>query len=447
VRYHAFASDYDGTLASEGSVAPETFAALERLRASGRKLILVTGRDLDDLRRVCPRLHAFDLVVAENGALLYHPQSGDELLLAEPPPQALIERLAARGVEPLTHGRVIVATRLPHRETAEEVVRELGLDLHVILNAGAVMLLPRGIDKRSGLATAVEELGLSLRNAVAVGDAENDHAMLAASECAVAVANAVPSLKDRADLVTRAACGRGVEELTERLLADDLRSLVVPGHALLLGERHDGTEVHVAAASRRLLFAGANRSAAVLVKELMARGYQCCVIDGPDRLEGMAGFGTSGRAPTIEEILGALSAPSGQVFASLAEVKDRPAFFAALVARLREMRDRLGRPHWIVVGRAHELPIPRGLRGVLLVTAHPSLLPKALLKTIHTAIAEDPEVLRPLVKDAHLREAQGEDEVVVWSGRRLEPLRLVSKKSQTRARREALAGEIALVQG
>jgi hypothetical protein len=161
----------------------------------------------------------------------------------------------------------------------------------------------------------------------------------------------------------------------------------------------------------------------------------------------MAGFGTSGKPPSIEETLAALSRPSAQVFVSLAAVPDRPAFFAALIAHLREMRERLGRPHWIVAGDAHELPIPRGLRGVLLVTPHPERLPKPLLKTIHTAIAEDPAALRSLSKDASLHEVQREGEVVVWSGRRLEPLRLVSKKPRTHGRRETLASEIARVQG
>jgi hydroxymethylpyrimidine pyrophosphatase-like HAD family hydrolase len=450
VRYHALASDYDGTLASEGVVAAETFAALGRLRASGRKLILVTGRDLVDLRRVCPCLDVFDRVVAENGALLYRPGSGEEMLLAEPPPPELVLRLAARGAVPLTYGRVIVATREPYGPMAEEVIAELGLKLEIVLNAGAVMILPRGVDKRSGLAAALDELKLSLRNTVAIGDAENDQAMLGSSECAVAVANALPALKDRADLVTRASEGRGVQELADRLLTDDLRSLVVPGHALLLGERHDGTGVHVATSERRLLFAGANRGAALLVEELMARGYQCCIVDRRDHfasVEGMAGFGTSGQPPSVEETLAALARPSAHAFVSLAAVSDRPAFFAALIARLREMRERLGRPHWIVVGDAHELPIPRGLRGVLLVTPHPERLPKPLLKTIHTAIAEDPAALRALSKEASLREAQAEGEVVVWSGRRLEPLRLVSKKPRAHNKREAKAGEIALVQG
>jgi HAD superfamily hydrolase (TIGR01484 family) len=237
VRYLALATDYDGTLASQGTVRPETIAALERLRASGRKLILVTGRDLDDLQRVCPRLSLFDRVVAENGALLYRPQSREEILLAEPPPPELAEKLRQRRVEPLSEGRVIVATREPHQIAALEVVRAMGLETQVIFNKGAVMLLPSGVNKHTGLVAALDELGLSLRNTVAIGDAENDHAMLAASECGVAVSNSLASLKERADLVTSKARGEGVEELIERLLADDLRSLVVPRHSLLPGER------------------------------------------------------------------------------------------------------------------------------------------------------------------------------------------------------------------
>src|SRR6202011_945651 len=117
---------------------------------------------------------------------------------------------------------VIVATREPHEVDAIEVVRELGLEQQVIFNKGAVMLLPSGVNKQTGLAAALEELGLSLRNTVSVGDAENDHAMLTASECGVAVANALDALKDRADLVTRGARGAGVEELIDRMIDDDL---------------------------------------------------------------------------------------------------------------------------------------------------------------------------------------------------------------------------------
>ncbi len=205
---------------------PQTWAALERLRASGRRAILATGRELGDLMPVCERLDLFDRVVAENGALIYRPQTKEELALAETPPAELAARLRSRGAAPVRAGRVIVATEEPHQLAAAEVIRELEMEWHVVFNKGAVMLLPAGVNKETGLRAALAELGLSMRNAVAVGDAENDHAMLAAAACGVAVANALEALKERADLVTRAACGEGVEELIARLLEDDLRSVV-----------------------------------------------------------------------------------------------------------------------------------------------------------------------------------------------------------------------------
>ncbi|RUR74844.1 HAD family hydrolase [Chlorogloeopsis fritschii PCC 9212] len=69
MRYLALATDYDGTLATDGRVNDETLAALKRLQASGRKLILVTGRQLDDLQRAFPQFDCFDCIVAENFAL------------------------------------------------------------------------------------------------------------------------------------------------------------------------------------------------------------------------------------------------------------------------------------------------------------------------------------------------------------------------------------------
>src|ERR1700722_2848136 len=73
MRYLAMASDYDGTLAHDGVVDDQTIRAIERLIHSGRKLILVTGRELPDLQSVFPRLDLCERVVAENGAVLYIP--------------------------------------------------------------------------------------------------------------------------------------------------------------------------------------------------------------------------------------------------------------------------------------------------------------------------------------------------------------------------------------
>ena len=99
-----------------------------------------------------------------------------------------------------------------------ETIRDLGLELQVIFNKGAVMVLPAGVNKASGLVAALDELGLSPHNVVGVGDAENDHAFLAACECAVAVANALPTIKERADHVTAGEDGDGVRELIDALI-------------------------------------------------------------------------------------------------------------------------------------------------------------------------------------------------------------------------------------
>src|SRR4051794_34280794 len=98
MRYLALATDYDGTLAHGGVVAAETWEAVRRLCDSGRKPLLVSGRDLEDLKNVCSPLDRFDCVVAENGAVLYRPATDEETILAPPPPKEFIQALRDRGV-------------------------------------------------------------------------------------------------------------------------------------------------------------------------------------------------------------------------------------------------------------------------------------------------------------------------------------------------------------
>lgn len=225
MRYLAVASDYDGTLATKGQVNEETLAALERLRESDRKFILVTGRHMDELVQVFPRVNLCDRVVAENGALLYHPRTGEEKLLGGPPSEEFVKALRDRGVEPLSVGRVIVATWQPHEKAVLEVIHDLRLERQVILNKDAVMVLPAGLNKAVGLAVALKELGVSAQNTVAVGDAENDYDLLKSCGCAIAVANALPMLKEAADFVTKGDRGLGVVELIDMLIASDLAEL------------------------------------------------------------------------------------------------------------------------------------------------------------------------------------------------------------------------------
>jgi hydroxymethylpyrimidine pyrophosphatase-like HAD family hydrolase len=223
VRFEVLATDYDGTLAHHGKVEEITVAALEGLRASGRRALMVTGREIGDLKLAFERLDLFEMVVAENGAVLYYPLTGRLKPLHKRVPDGFINALRQRGVEPLSVGEVIAATREPNEGKVLEAIKEFGLELEIIFNKGAVMVLPAGTNKATGLAAALKEAHVAHSKTVGIGDAENDHAFLEGCGCGVAVGNALPSLKETADFVTTASYGAGVVELIHQLIATDLK--------------------------------------------------------------------------------------------------------------------------------------------------------------------------------------------------------------------------------
>lgn len=296
MRYLVLASDYDGTLAHDGRVDDATVKAMERLQQSGRKLLLVTGRELDDLKQVFPQIELFELVVAENGGLLYNPRTKEERSLTEAPNPEFLARLKERGV-PFSVGRGVVATWEPHQTAVLETIKDLGLELQVSFNKGAVMVLPSGVNKRTGLEAALAELALSPHNVVGIGDGENDHVFLTACECGVAVANALPSLKERADIVTRQDHGAGVAEIVEELMKDDLQSFdsKLKRHSTELGRRVEDEQVVCIPPYRgSLLFAGPSGSgkssaATGVVERLAEQQYQFCLIDPEGDYENFMG--------------------------------------------------------------------------------------------------------------------------------------------------------------
>jgi HAD superfamily hydrolase (TIGR01484 family) len=415
MRYHVLACDYDGTIALNGTVDDGTLASLTRLRQSGRRLVLVTGRELDDLFRVFPHTEMFDRVVAENGALLYRPESREEVALGESPNTEFVKMLRERNISPLSVGRVIVATWEPNETAVLESIRNLGLELQVIFNKGAVMVLPSGINKATGLAAALAELGLSPHNAIGVGDAENDHAFLSLCECSVAVANALPLLKDRADLVTKLDHGAGVAELIDGLVATDLEELApkLRRHNILLGRTDGGRKVTVEPYGESILVTGTSGGGkSTLVTGLLERigeqGYQYCIIDPEgdyENFEGAVVMGDAQRSPGVDEVMDLLGKPDQNAVVNLLGVRleDRPSFFEGFLPRLQELRARTGRPHWIVVDEAHHLmptswnrvplTLPKEFHGMILITVHPDHVSPTVLSAVNTiiAIGESPD--------------------------------------------------------
>ncbi len=218
-KYLALATDYDGTIARHGNMTESTCGALQRWKASGHKLILVTGRELPDLQKVCSCTKLFDSIVVENGALLYWPATGEKRTLAPAPSEDFIKCLRARGVSPLSLGEAIVATQESYKGVVLEAIEELGLKLKIVLNKGALMVLPTNVDKATGLRAAANEMGLALSDIAGVGDAENDQVFLSKCGYSAAVGNALSFLKKQVHYVTKATHGAGVEELIDKLIA------------------------------------------------------------------------------------------------------------------------------------------------------------------------------------------------------------------------------------
>jgi hypothetical protein len=163
MRFSALATDYDGTLARHGVANEMELKALTRLRESGRKLLLVTGRRLDDLLSTFFHPEAFDLIVAENGALLYEPSTQREEILAEPLRPDFAEMLERKGVRPLERGRVIVATLElfgsaihGHRNDLSVPVNQLGR-VRIIKQVNRNRNALTQPDKRAGYRSVVSE--------------------------------------------------------------------------------------------------------------------------------------------------------------------------------------------------------------------------------------------------------------------------------------------------
>ena len=392
---HVFATDYDGTIAEGNRINEVTARALARVRATGRKVLLVTGRMLPDLQSVCPDLdEQFDAVVAENGALVYFPERREVRTLGDPPEPALIDALQRRGV-PFSLGSAIIATDAPFAEAALDAIKETGVERTLVFNKGALMLLPGGVTKGTGLTATLAALELSPRNMVGIGDAENDHAFLSICECAVAVADAVPALRERADYVTRGMASRGTVEFIEEHLLNDLADIMprLTRHQLPLGEAADGAPVPVAAHGTRLLIIGPSGSGkstltGVLAERLLEAGRSLMLIDPEgdyrtlDELPGVVVFGGKGEQalPTPEELDQLLRHPGTSLVLDLSAMglAEKVAYATKVLAVVATVRAGTGLPHWLIIDEAHHvLPaegspavdlVRRGAEGLVLIT-------------------------------------------------------------------------------
>jgi hydroxymethylpyrimidine pyrophosphatase-like HAD family hydrolase len=407
--FHVLACDFDGTIATDGRIAPETMASLRRARDAGRRVVLVTGRQYADLLEVCPEIDFFDLVVAENGAVLLDPRAKHVENLAERPPAPFLTALEHVGV-PFSTGRVIVSSVVPHEVAILDAIKTLGLEMHIIFNKESVMVLPAGVSKETGLEAALRRLGISRHNTVAVGDAENDHALLSHAGFSVAVANAVAALQDGADLVTHAPNGSGVRELVDGPLRDDLaayRPHLLEKCTIELGTADDDTPFVYPVLGPNLLITGASGSGkstltGVFVERLVQRDYVICLLDpeGDYRTlaehEGIVMLTSEAEPSHVEEAESLLRHRSTSLAIDLSRLdrEGRIRAAARYLHAVQRLRAETGAPHWVIIDEAHHIFPPGGSpaqemfdfawQGVCLVTHEPDrVAPEVLGVTRH----------------------------------------------------------------
>ena len=365
MRFRVLALDYDGTIAQSGKLDPETGAAIREVRERGISVVLVTGRILDDLRKVAGSLALFDAVIAENGAVLTFPKSGRTFPLVAPVPAALIEAVRMVGIE-ADVGQCVLEANAEEAERVLAVIRALDLPLVILFNRGRLMVLPQSVSKATGLGEALAALRLSRHNAIGIGDAENDHALLETCELGVAVPWATPGLKRAADVVL-AGEGAGAVAAYIRGLGSELRlshAGAAPRRVVPLGRARDGRASTLAIRGRNVLVAGEAGSGkswitGLICEQLILEGYSILVIDPEGdygTLEGLPGvlvLGTDG-APSLADLSRALRFPGASVVVDLCTTpeSERLAFVPALLKLASESRRQFGLPHRIVIDEA-----------------------------------------------------------------------------------------------
>jgi hydroxymethylpyrimidine pyrophosphatase-like HAD family hydrolase len=402
------ALDYDGTVARDGSLDPDAKAAIMEARARGIVVVLVTGRTLSDLRRAAGGSDFVDAVVAENGAVLAFP-NGQSRLIGHLPPQVFLDELRRLGIGFET-GQCVVEADADSAPAILAAIRKLELPLVLAFNRSRLMVLPQAISKGSGLREALKTLRLSLHNAIAIGDAENDHDLLATCEIGVAVAWGSAALQKEADEILSGDGPRAVAAYIQRAAKETRLPLDrIDRHRLTLGTTEDGLTLEIAVHGRNSLVVGDSQSGkswvtGLLCEQMMLQGYCLCLIDPEgdyaelESLPGVVALGGYEAPPDIPDVTRALRHFDLSVVVDLSRVpyEAKVSYLKALLPVLASLRRTTGLPHRIVVDEAHYFLGESNVKELLdfelgaytIVTYRPSDLHPDLRQGIEVVLAK-----------------------------------------------------------
>jgi hydroxymethylpyrimidine pyrophosphatase-like HAD family hydrolase len=364
IRLNVIALDYDGTISFNDALDPTVRTAVHTIRRRGICVILVTGRRLSDLRRLLGNLDLFDAVVSENGAVAAYPALGRSVVLGPPPPPELLTELHRRQI-PFESGDCVVEAGATEASRILAILRDLELPLAIVFNRNRLMVLPQGITKATGLDEVLSSLRLSAHNALAIGDAENDHELLAACEVGAAVAWGSAALKRSADLVVEGLGPANVARFI-RNMAEQRRLPATGRRRLQLGTQPDGRPFSLAIRGRSILISGDPNSGkswitGLICEQLILQRYAIFVIDPEgdyrslEALPGVLVFGEEKYPPPLTELTRILHHHDVSMVADLSCLPhhEKVRYVRMLLHLLAAHRRQTGLPHRIVVDEAH----------------------------------------------------------------------------------------------
>lgn len=283
MRLRVIATDYDGTIATDGVLHPVVRDAIDTARRQGVLVVIVTGRILSELRDVAGDLNFVDGVVAENGAVISL-AGGHTVQLGQSPPMSLLTALTERGID-FKVGRCVIEMDAGFSAVAMSLIREQELPLAISFNRQRMMLLPASISKSSGLQQLLGILGVSRHNALGIGDAENDHELLRCCEYAVAVQWGSEKLKQCADHVIAGNGPAAVGAFLKHVSSQVRLPLEHSGHHKVVLEAVEGQPpFEMVIRGRNVLIAGDTQSgkswlAGLLMEQMIVQGYTVYVFD------------------------------------------------------------------------------------------------------------------------------------------------------------------------
>lgn len=424
MRLRVIATDYDGTIARDGIVHPAVREAIRKARKRGVLVVILTGRILSELRHVAGCLDFVDGVVAENGAVIALP-NGYTTVVGASPPLALIRKLTERGID-FKVGRCIVEMDAAFADIAISLIRQLELPLTIAFNRSRMMLLPASISKAGGLRQLLDTLGVSVHNAVGIGDAENDHELLGCCEHGVAVSWGSPRLKESAGHVIEGDGPKAVAEYIDRISADIRLPLETTTHRKLTLEDIEGqTPFEIAVRGRNVLIAGDSKSgkswlAGLLVEQQIVQGYTVYAFDPEGDYTSLAALPNTvvlggGRLLPQGDDLRMLLQQGLSVVLNLSHLQqhEKTEYIQHHLPLVADHRRERGFPHRILLDECHYFLDGSSSRRLLdsqldsytLVTYRPSQLTSSVLKLVDvvavTRLAErgEVDVLRDLLDD------------------------------------------------